>query len=187
MVTAVKGFILKETPYKESSKIIHVLTEEYGLIGISCKGVKSLKSSLRVGCEKYTYATFHINYHENRLATLIAVDILNPLNKIKSDLTLLSYLAYLSDLSYQVVKHSEENIYDLLIPTILKLEEGLNPKVLTNILEIKYLNYLGIGLNLDCCIKCGSNKGIVTLDPDAGGYICSNCYQGELIMSAKAM
>ena len=140
-----------------------------------------------MGSEKYTFALFHINYREDGISSLIASDVIDTLSNIKNDLTNLTYLAYISDLTYQVIKHSGENLYNLLIPTIMKLESGLNPKVLTNILEIKYLNYLGIGLNLDSCIKCGSNKGIVTLDPDAGGYICSNCYRGELVMSPKAI
>ena len=34
----VDGFVLSEIPYGESSKIINVLTREYGVIGIMCKG-----------------------------------------------------------------------------------------------------------------------------------------------------
>ena len=42
MNTEVEGFVLTETPYGETSKIINVLTRKYGLIGIMCKGAKSL-------------------------------------------------------------------------------------------------------------------------------------------------
>ena len=37
MPQEVEGFIVTETPYGESSKIINVLTREKGLIGIMCK------------------------------------------------------------------------------------------------------------------------------------------------------
>ena len=44
MLIEVEGFIVSETPYGETSKIINVYTKEKGLIGIMCKGAKSLKS-----------------------------------------------------------------------------------------------------------------------------------------------
>ena len=84
----------------------------------------------------------------------------------------------------QVYKESsEKTIYDLFINTVYKLNEGLNPVVLANILETKYLNYLGVGLNLDCCLKCGSTKNIVTIID--GGLLCKNCYQNEPIKDLK--
>ena len=74
---------------------------------------------------------------------------------------------------------------DDFIKIILKLENGLDPVVLTNILEIKYLEYLGVLFNLDECVICGDKKNIATFDPDKGGYICSNCLTNELIVDKK--
>ena len=47
MITKVEGFIVNEVNYGESSKVINVLTKDFGLLGIMCKGVKSMKSRLR--------------------------------------------------------------------------------------------------------------------------------------------
>ena len=69
---------------------------------------------------------------------------------------------------------------------ILKLEEGHNPKIITNILELQYLEYLGINLNLDNCVKCGNSK-VVTLSLSKGGYICSNCRTNEPLVDEKVM
>ena len=187
MIEKVTGFILKETPYRESSKIIQVLTKEHGMISIICKGAKNIKSPYRNSSQKYTYGIFHIHYKKGKLSDLIAVDIIDNLNNIKSDLLKISYISYLSDLTYQVIKHSGENLYNLLIPVILKINQNLDCTVLTNILELKYLPYLGISLNLDGCIKCHDTKHIVTLNAYAGGFICQNCYRNEPIISPKAI
>ena len=69
----------------------------------------------------------------------------------------------------------------------LKIEEGLDPLVLTNIIEIKLLNYLGITPNIDSCTNCGSSKQIVTLSSEQGGYICKNCYQNEPLVNEKTI
>ncbi len=186
MNTEVEGFVLTETPYGETSKIINVLTREYGLIGIMCKGAKSLKNRYRVPTMKLSYSRFNIIYKENKLSTLISADVINPLKTIKSDILLVSFLTYITELTNQVIKQSNNHkIYDDFIKIILKLENGLDPVVLTNILEIKYLEYLGVLFNLDECVICGDKKNIATFDPDKGGYICSNCLTNELIVDKK--
>ncbi len=186
MLKEIIGIIVREIPYGETSKIIHLLTNE-GLIGIMCKGAKSLKSPFRATTLKFTYGKFIIYYKENKLSTLHSVDVLNPLTNIKNDIILLSYLNYLTELTLQVLKQSNENIYDDYITTIFKIEEGLDPLIMGNILEIKYLDYLGVGLNLDACVSCGSKANILTIDGDRGGYICKNCYQNELIVEPKTI
>jgi DNA repair protein RecO (recombination protein O) len=188
MINKYEGIIITETPYGDNSKIINVLTKEKGIIGIMCSNVKSIKNPLRTKTLKFTYGYFHINYNENKLSKLIDVDIIDNLSNIRGDIELISYMSYITDLTYQVVKQNNElDIYNIFISTVLKLNEKKNPLILTNILELKYLDYLGVGLNLDSCVKCGSKKNIVTLDPDEGGYICQNCYTNERILDPKSI
>ena len=188
MLREVEGFILTETPYGETSKIINVFTKDYGIIGIMCKGAKSLKSKNRVSTMRLNYAKFNIYYKKGKLSTLISADILNPLKKIKSDIVLISYLNYLAELTNQVIKQSNNlAIYDEFIAAILKIEEGLDPLVITNILEIKYLAELGVLFSLDECVICGSKTSIATIDADKGGFICLNCLTNEVIVDKKVI
>ena len=183
MITSVDGVILSVTPYGETSKIINVYTKDYGIIGIMCKGAMGIKSKLRSLTQKLTYGKFNIYYKKDKLSTLVSVDIINPLKKTKEDILLISYASYISDLVYQVLKQTNnKEIYDDYINSLLKLEEGLNPIVITNILEVKLLDYLGVGLNLTSCIMCGDKKEIVTLSSEKGGLICKNCYRGERLI-----
>lgn len=183
MIEEVEGIILSVTPYGETSKIINVYTKEHGIIGIICKGAMSVKSRLRSFTQKLTYGNFNIYYKKDRLSTLASVEEINPLKNIKSDILLISYASYLSDLVMQVARqNNNKNIYFDFINSLLKIEEGLNPLVITNILEVKLLDYLGVGLNLTSCIMCGSKNRIVTLSSEKGGLICENCYQNERIV-----
>ena len=186
MLKEIEGIIIREIPYGETSKIIHVYTNE-GVISIMCKGAKSLKSPFRATTLKFTYGRFNIYYKENKLSTLSSVDVINPLSKIKNDITLLSYVNYITELTTQVLKQTTDNIYEDYINAILKIESGLDPLIIANILEIKYLDYLGVGLNLDSCVSCGAKVGIITIDGDRGGYICNKCYQNEIIVDKKTI
>ena len=183
MITDVEGIILNVTPFGETSKIINVYTKQYGVIGIMCKGAMGIKSKLRSVTQKLTYGIFNIYYKKDKLSTLVSVDIINPLKKIKEDILLISYASYLCDLVGQVLKQtSDKIIYDDFINVLLKIEEGLNPIVMTNILEVKLLDCLGVGLNLTSCIMCDNKKEIVTLSSEKGGLICKNCYTQERVV-----
>lgn len=188
LLEEVEGIILKETPYKEKSKIIQLFTKEHGLISVICKGVKSPKSSLRALTIRYTYGVFQISYKKDKLSTLINADLINPLENIKSDIINISYLGYLAELTLQVLKQSNSSdIYDMFIGTILKMNEGHDPLILTNIIELKYLPYLGVGISLDECILCGCKKDIITIDADAGGLICKSCFTNEILVDLKTI
>ena len=187
MLLEVEGFILSETPYGETSKIINVLTKEKGLIGIMAKGAKSMKSALRASTQVFNYGVFSIYFKDGKLSTLANVDIINPLKSIRSDLTKISYLTYISELTSQVIKQTNEDVFDMFINIVLKMEDNLDPVILTNILELKYLPLLGVGLNLDSCIKCGNKTNIVTIDASYGGLICKDCFQNEIIVDKKVI
>ena len=188
MLCEVEGFILSETSYGETSKIINVWTKKYGVIGIMCKGAKSLKSKNRVSTMRFSYAKFNIYLKQGKLSTLVSADVINPLKKIRSDITLIGYLSYLTELTEQVIKQNNDLLlFDDFINSVLKIEDGLDPLVITNILEIKYLEKLGVLFNLDECVVCGSKNNIVTINADKGGFICFNCLSNEVIVDKKVI
>ena len=188
MQEKVCGIILSVSDYKESSKIINLYTKEHGLIGLIAKGAKGLKSNLRATTLPYTYGYFYIYYKENKLSLLTQVDVIDNFINIRQDIKLISYMAYICDLTYQVVKQNDATeIFDMLISALNKINNNLDPLIITNIIELKYLDYLGISLNLTSCIKCGSIKDIVTIDGDEGGYICKNCHTNEVNQKAIKM
>lgn len=187
-IEEVEGIILSETNYSETSKILNILTNEYGLIGVMSKGCRNIKSKLRGVSRKLVYGKFHIYYRENGLSTLIGVDLINSFNGILSDLTKFSYAAYMIDLVRQVLKQNEDKeIYCILINTLLKMEDGLPCNILITIVEVKLLDFLGVKPMIDCCSVCGSTNNIISLSSTFGGYVCANCYQNEGIVSEKTI
>ena len=152
------------------------------------KGCHNMKSKLRGVSRKLLYGTIHMYYKENGLSTLIGIDVINSYSKILMDLEKISYASLILDLTNQVIKQTDnEEIFDLLKDTLTKIEEGLNPQALTNILELKLLNYLGVSPSLDSCTHCGNDKQIVTISSEDGGYICKNCYTNQALVSEKTI
>ena len=182
-----EGFIVDEKSYKETSKILNIITKDGLKIGVVSKGCKKMKSNLRSVSQKFTYANFIISYKEDGLSTLISADIINPFLNIKKDIEKISYVNFITDLTNQVIKQSNnKNIYDILISSILKIDEGYDPLIICDILEIKYLDFLGISPYFDGCVVC-NNKNIVTLSLEKGGFVCLKDYDNEYIVSDKTI
>ncbi len=188
MIEKVEGIIISERDYGETSKIINVITKEYGIIGMIAKGSKSIKSSLRSVTGKLTYGYFHIYYKQDKLSMLSCVDIINNFKNIKTDIEKISYASFLLDLSEQVIRQNNSaDIYDLLINGLLKIDEGFDPLVVTNIIELQYLDFLGVMPIIDRCSICGSTNSIATLSAHRGGYICNSCLKNDKIVSDKTI
>ena len=186
-IMKIEGIVINEKPYGETSKILNIITKEKGLIGVLSKGSKRLKSPLRSVSERFCYAEFNISYKENKLSTLISADIINPLKNIKKDIKKVSYLNFISELTEGVIKHTNDNkIYDIYLSAILKIEEEFDPLVITNILELKYLSFLGTRPKLDGCVICGK-KDVVTISAYKGGYVCKDHAYNEYKVSDKTI
>lgn len=182
-----EGIIISDKPFKENSKILDIITKEKGVISVISKGCKKLKSELRSVSEKFCYASFNIVYKEGKLSTLVSADVINSFKNIKKDIEKISYVNFISDLTNQVIKHSyNESIFDIYIGALLKIEEGFSPSLITNILELKYLDFLGISPIFDGCCVCGK-ENVVTLSSYKGGFVCNNHKEADYIVSQKTI
>jgi len=185
-IVKVEGIVIKDIAYGETSKILTLLTKDYGLVSVISKGCRGMKSKLRGVSGKLTYGNFYLVYKKNGLSTLTAVDVLNPFLNIMMDIEKISYASYLLELTEQVCKEVvAEEVFNLLKTGLEKINDGLAPNVITNILELQYLDFLGVAPVVDGCVFCGSKKNIQTVSIEHGGYLCCSCYRGEKLYSER--
>lgn len=185
MLESLEGIVIKERDYGDTSKIIEVFTKKYGIISMIAKGSKNPKSNLYSCTSRLTYGNFYIYYKESKLSTLSIVDILDPLKEIKKNVLKVNYASYICELSEQVIKqvpsNDINNIYNLMLNTLFKINEKFDEVILTNILELKYLDYLGVAPVLDSCSNCGRTDLIATISTQKYGLLCKNCIGNEKI------
>lgn len=175
-----EGIILKETLYSETSKILQIVTKDYGLISVIAKGALNPNSSIRSLTTPFLYAKFDISYKKDKLSILKSGKIIKLYASGTNNLKLYAYLSFLSEITYNVLKENNSlEIFDIYKSAIEKLDQGFDYEVIKNIVLFKYLKYLGITPNLEVCSKCGLSNTFIAIDGKNGGFICENCYTNE--------
>ncbi len=175
MYYTTKGLVLRETQYKESDKLLSVLTEDLGLITAKARGVRRKNSPLRSGCQMLTYSDFTF-YERNGYYTVNETEPLRLFSGIRSDIELLSLGAYFAQLLETV---SDAGQHD---PELLPL--GLNclyaldtlkksQKTVKAVFELRLLCISGFAPMLDGCGCCGKPADI--FQTEAGTLVCGDC------------
>ncbi len=185
-IEATTAIVISGTNYSESSKVLNLFSKEYGIIGVMSKGCRKLKSKLRAVSNPLVYGTFQIYYKEKGMSTLIECDVKDAFLNTMLDLKKISYSSFLLEFVSNVYKQNEDGeLFDLLISALKKIDEGYDPHIITVIVQFQALKYLGVSLSLDACAICGTDKAIVTVSADTGGYICAACHSDEKLYSEK--
>ena len=188
MIKQVEGIVVSTVDYKESSKIINILTKDEGLIGVFAKGSKKLKSRISSTSNILTYGVFHLSNSFGKIPSLVEVDVIDSFKNIKKDLSKMGYATYLLELSTKVYQHDNSNmIYRLLVSSLKKINEGFDYKVISYIVELKLLEYLGIKPVIDRCVTCDNKNDILTISSYKGGYLCKNCIGNEPVFNIKTL
>ena len=187
MQKKIEGIIVSTVDYKESSKIINILTKD-GIIGVVARGSKSIKNHLRTTTTVLSYGIFYLNYRSKGLPIVTEVDIIDYFKEIRKDFLKMNYSLFLIELVSQVFKHeNDSSLYKLLISCLKKINDGYEPGIITNIMEVKLLDNLGIMPNLECCSICKSKNDIITISSHKGGYLCINCVGDEYRYDLKTL
>ena len=183
----IEGIVLNETNYGETSKILNILTSKYGYISVMSKGSRTIKSKLRGISMKFVYVEFTMNYKENAISTLKEGNLLNSFSNIMKDFNKMTIANNSVNLVKNILKeNNDKNIFYILKNSLLKINDGFNPKLIYDILSIQLLNYLGVKPDFSYCVNCG-HEGILTFDLSIPGGICNNCYNDSYLFNKNTL
>ena len=92
------GLVLKETRYKESDRILTILTPGLGVISASAKSSLRLKSKLFSACGLFCYSEFTLAPGRN-MYTIYEASVKNVFHGISSSIEGMSLAMYLAEMA----------------------------------------------------------------------------------------
>ena len=151
----VTGFILREFPYKETSKILEVFTREYGKISIIAKGIMKSKSSAT--SRRFAKANFNLYKSGKDFYGAKDISLINAYSKSNRNFDVILYKSAIADLLLRTIDQTQiDVVYKLLDNSFLAFENSRENQL--NIFLaflLKYISFSGFKPNLSTCGVCG--------------------------------
>ena len=173
-----RGLVIFQNRYKESSKIINILTRDRGKINVFVSGAMIPTRGLMLVTEKFVESDFTLRLNKNSYyiekAKIIDSNLSlgqDPKRVIIGDL--ICEIVDLTMLENQI----DTTVYDLVIKTFEYLQDlSLDPDLINLAFMIKYISHIGFRPRLELCSSCETrNFSNIYFSKESGGIVCDNC------------
>lgn len=127
MLHKTRGIVLKTTLYSESSVIVQIFTEKFGIQSYIINGVKKPKAKIRMNMLQPLHLLDMVVYHKantnlQRVAELKTSPIFRT---IPYDIVKSSIVMFLNEVLYKSIRqqHTDENLFDFIFNAICWFDE----------------------------------------------------------------
>lgn len=174
------GLVLRETEYKESSRILTVLTSAHGKLTVKAQGAKRRGSKISAATQLLALSEMTVFENRDRctLTEARSVELFRGLREDLSKLALGSYFAELLDaLSDEDAPNPE--ILSLGLNALYAVSNSLNTDAIVKAaFELRLACLAGFEPRLECCALCGKTApASPVLSLTGGTLLCAACRQ----------
>ena len=186
------GIVLRYTDYRESDRILTVLSRERGLISVTARGCRKPKSKLASFASPFAYGEMEVNERFGKLQ-LSGATVLESFYPIRE-----SYEHFVSaSVAVSITAHvapretPNEELYLLLYNTLSLIAYGDNdPRDIELCFLAKLFRLEGIAPSLTRCLRCGRDlrgEKQVRFSNSLGGSVCETCGTAFISVSTLSL
>jgi len=172
------GIVLRETAYKDSSKILTVLTASEGKKTVNARGALRKNSKLAAATELLVLSEMTLFSSRDRW-TLTEARSIQQFIGLRDDIELLALGAYFAELTEAVADEDSPNqeLLPLICNALFVLCEKLKtPNLVKPAFELRLMSISGFAPLLEHCAVCGSAEPQrVYFDYVGGTFSCGGC------------
>lgn len=187
MIQKVEAVVLRSMEYRESSKILTILTREFGALGVIVKGARGTKNKFGASLEPLAHINTVLYVKESRELQLLSdAELISSFPHIQQDFEKLFLSLSILELTYIVTRHSERSdpLFDSLVEVLHAIENATKSVILLfYYFETRVIHLLGFQPAIASCSSCGKrigelmNQGVrrVIFEYDRGSFQCGGC------------
>ena len=171
------AIVLRAVNYRESDRILTLLSPECGRLTASARGSRKSTSRLLCAsqvfcCGEYTLREIKGHYQVGECA------VEDTFFGLSADIDALAHAAFLVSAAEAVAQEGEEQraLYVLLRACLAYLCYGkYPPREITTVFLFKLLQNMGYQPKVDACVYCAAAEGLAYFDAHEGGAVCPRC------------
>jgi DNA repair protein RecO (recombination protein O) len=177
-IVVTSGLVLREVRYKESDRILTLLTPQMGVITASAKGSLRLKSKLFSACGLFCYSEFTLVPGKN-MYTVQEASVKNVFHGLSGSIEGMSLAMYLSELAAALApvgQEADKELRLLLNCLYMISEKKADLRVIKAVFEMRTFSECGFLPQLLCCKECNAyDAENFYLDTEEGYLLCPTC------------
>jgi len=189
-----RGFVLKTSPFKESSLIASVFTNKMGKVKLLAKGVRRPKSKMCGAMEPFSFDEIIFYKREfKEIYTLSDAVVIDSFPEIRSDPYKVSGAMVLCEFFDKTLpmEETDTTAFSELFRFLKNLQKadphGVRALVVGHL--VRAFSGSGVMPHLDDCVRChkpiGSGNGKVDFSVSAGGVVCSKHHDDTVILLSR--
>lgn len=180
-IVRTRALVLHGFPYGDTSRILRMLTPDYGLRSLIAKGARRPGSRFGALLEPFAEGEAQFNLRDGAdLFTLTGFSLLRSRQGIGRDLTAFTGASLLAEVALRFgTEEANPELYDLLIQAVDRLADpGISGAATTIQALWALITNLGYQPQMNDCVRCGrlvDPEESTAFDPAAGGIVCGHC------------
>jgi DNA repair protein RecO (recombination protein O) len=180
-----QAIVLQVTDYGESDKIVTLFTDRFGKLKAIAKGAK--RSKKRFVNKLEFFSLLDVTVVPGRLSSLHRLEhagLLNPFPALRENYHRYTAAMLVCELVNQWTRENDrdDNLFQLLCWGLQELAATGSVAATVIFFQIKMLDLLGVGLQLDHCLLCGHMPQTALpyhFSPGQSGIICPTCARSQ--------
>lgn len=182
----ISGIVTRYVNYRESDRIISILSPEQGRIDAKARGCQKTGSALLPSSQPFAYGRYEL-FHSRDKYTVNQCELLESFYPIREDYACFAAASAALQLAHDAAQESQpsEALFSLLYHILSYWAYGdADTGDLLCCFLIRYLKVCGYRPAITSCAHCGRDirgDALVRFSAQHGGAVCSACGGGEEI------
>ncbi len=177
MHVTTSGLVIRTVDWRDSDRLLTVMTEDYGKITVKAQGVRRRSSKFGAAGQLFAYCSFTLYERDGRMS-LSDAQVLEQFFGLSQDLEALSLASYFCELL------ATEGEDDVPVPGMLRLalnslyalaNHVADRSLVKAAFELRFLAIAGYEPDLWRCASCGAEPAAPMVNLESGQLHCAEC------------
>lgn len=169
------GIVVSRKDYRERDMLVTMLTDRFGFKTFFVRGVHKRGFKMSAAILPFTHGTYIGKINDDGLSFITTTRDIAQYQQIINDIELNAYASYILGLAQQAFSN-QIDLSQIWFPQIKMaltlIDQGLDPAIITNIIEVRLLGCFGVQPNWQSCVICGEEKLPFDYSESYGGLLC---------------
>ena len=170
------AIVIRTADYKESDRMVTLLTKEYGKMSASARGSRKPTSKLFAASSLFCCGEY-VFYEKDGRYGVKSCAVRRTFFNMQNDYDAYAAACFIADAVDKVAQEDDVSpgLFTLTVNALYALDTGVAPGTALSYFIQRLLYIEGVYPNLKSCVFCGRREDLTRFSAEHGGAVCTAC------------